>query len=397
MALGSLVDAGADTAELTTMLERLPIGGWSLSFAPCLRAGLAATRAVVLTREERVVRTYMHIVGLIEEAHLPARVRDRALSAFSALAGAEGSLHRRPASQVHFHEVGGIDAVVDVVGSAAALELLGIDEVASSPVAQGSGVLRSAHGLLPNPPPAVVALLAGAPTLGRDVDVELTTPTGAAMLRAWSASFGPMPDLVVEAAGYGAGARELAGIPNCTQVIVGLSTAVPAGGLPDGSGRLGLPLVQLEANLDDVTGEILAWAVAELLDSGALDAWITPVVMKHGRPAQVLSVLAEPVLVRQLIAVMMSATGTLGVRARTVERVAAERSVDQVEVEGGTVRVKVSPGRVKAEHSDVAALAESTGIPVMELQARAEAAWRRRSGEGGTPGRRDLNPRPPGA
>ena len=216
---------GADLRELERLLDRLPIGGWSLDFEPVLRGGIAATRAIVEARGDGVVRTFPHVVGIIEEARLPSGVRDRAVAAFSLLAEVEGRLHRRPPSQVHFHEVGGHDTIVDIVGTASALELLGVEQVAASPVATGLGMVRSAHGLLPNPAPAVVELLEGIPTDGRDLNVELTTPTGAAILATWGSSFGPMPAMTIEASGFGAGAREIDGLPNCTQVVIGLPAA----------------------------------------------------------------------------------------------------------------------------------------------------------------------------
>ena len=371
MTLGSLVDAGADVGELGRLVDRLPIGGWSLDFEPVMRNGLSCTRAVVRVRGDSVVRTFMHIQGVLEEARLPDRVRDRAVAAFSVLAEAEGRIHRRSPSQVHFHEVGGHDTIVDVVGSAAALELLGIDVVGSSPVATGTGMIRSAHGFLPNPSPAVVALLSGIPTVGRDVDAELTTPTGAAILRAWGTTFGPMPAMTISSTGYGAGSRELDGLPNCTQVVIG--TAAEPGGLRPGAAQ---PLVVLEANLDDVTGETLADAVEAALSAGALDAWITPVVMKKGRPAHVVSVLADEASAAELAEVVRTATGTLGVRGYRVERWAAPRRLEEVGVDGVAVRVKVSPGRVKAEHDDVVRAARQLGLATQEIAARAEAAWR---------------------
>ena len=184
MALGSLVDAGADLDEVRTQLERLPVGGWSVEAEPVLRGGIAGTKVHVHVDETPVVRTAAHIQAMVEEARLPERVRDRALATFGALAEVEGRLHRKPPSQVHFHEVGGVDAIVDIVGTCVALETLGVDTVYSSTVTTGIGMVRAAHGIIPNPAPAVVALLAGAPVRGIDVNVELTTPTGAALLAA---------------------------------------------------------------------------------------------------------------------------------------------------------------------------------------------------------------------
>jgi uncharacterized protein (TIGR00299 family) protein len=390
MTLGSLVDAGADTDELVKLLGRIPVGGWSLEFEPVLRNGLAATRAIARANDG-VVRTFMHVLGLLEEARLPERVRARAVAAFSVLAEVEGRLHRRPPAQVHFHEVGGHDAIIDVVGSAIALELLGVDTVSSSPVANGTGVVRTSHGVLPNPAPAVVELLVGIPTVGRDVNVELTTPTGAAMLRAWGSHFGPMPAMTIERSGFGAGSRELEGTPNCTQVVIG--TAAPIEG--SGTGPAGQPLVVLQSNLDDVTGETLAHAVGRLIEAGALDAWLHPVVMKKGRPGHVLSVLCDPALASELSAVMSAETGTLGVRAAGVQRWSTERGPGVAEVEGLPVRVKVSPGRVKAEYTDAARVAHLSGLPLIEVAARAEAGFR--LVENDPDGDDDLSPPPPGA
>jgi pyridinium-3,5-bisthiocarboxylic acid mononucleotide nickel chelatase len=386
MALGSLLDAGADLAEVLGLVGRLPVGGWSLEVEPVLRGGVAATRAVVTVNDNVVVRTHSHIVGLIEEARLPDRVARRALATFAALAEVEGRLHRRPVDQVHFHEVGGHDTIVDIVGTAAALEVLGIDEIRSSPVATGLGMVRAAHGMLPNPAPAVVALLEGIPTWGRNVPVELTTPTGAALLAALASGFGPMPAIRVTGQGFGAGTRELADLPNCTQVVTGINVDRSSGsevepGLgtmsgADGDADAGQPVSMLEATLDDATGEQLAHAVRALLDAGAYDAWLNPVIMKKGRPGTVVQVLADPALVGQLRRVLQETTGSLGVRVTAGERWPAARSVDAVWIDGQMIRVKASANRVKAEYEDVALAARRTGQPVRELAFRAEAQWR---------------------
>ena len=370
MALGALVDAGADLGEIERLLERIPARGWRVEAVPVLRAGVAATHLRVHADETAVVRTHAHIVGLVEEARLPGRVRDRVLAVFAALAEVEGRLHRREPSQVHFHEVGGLDAIVDIVGVCAALEVLDIDEVWASAVATGTGMVRAAHGWLPNPAPAVIALLRGAPTYGRDVAVELTTPTGAALLATLCSGWGPLPAMTIEAVGYGAGTRELDGLPNCTQVVLG-RTAV---GAPPGQ-----PVVQLEANVDDATGETLAHAIVALLDAGAHDAWVTPIVMKKGRPAYTVSALCDPALLDQVATVLTAETGTLGVRGCTLERWPSARIIAEVDVEGLPVRVKVSPGRTKVEHEDAARVARRRGIPVRDVVSRAEQAWRQRS------------------
>jgi uncharacterized protein (TIGR00299 family) protein len=377
MALGSLIDAGADVDEVRSLLGRLPIGGWDLEAEPVLRAGVAATQVHVSADEDGVVRTYAHISGIVDEARLPDRVRDRAQAVFAAMAEVEGRLHRRDPAQVHFHELGGVDAIVDVVGTCAALELLDVDDVWASPVATGMGMVRTAHGMLPNPAPAVVGLLRGAPTYGRDVNVELVTPTGAAILAALAVGYGPLPAMTIAATGFGAGSRDLDGLPNTTQVVLG-EAAVDGSQAGRGEGQ---PVVLLEVNVDDATGETLAHAVAALLEAGAHDAWITPIVMKKGRPAHTVSALADPALADQVGRVLVAETGSLGVRGETLQRWPAARTTGEVEVDGLPVRVKVSVGRVKVEHDDAARAARRMGLPLREVVARAEAAWRRRQSE----------------
>lgn len=377
MALGSLLDAGADPDEVRALLQRLPVEGWALDVEDVRRAGIGGTRAVVRAEVTPIVRTHSHIVGLIEEARLPIRVRDRALAVFSALAAAEARVHRRPVNQIHFHEVGAVDAIVDIVGTSAALEVLGVDTVTSSAVATGTGMVRTAHGLLPNPAPAVVELLRGAPTYGRDLNVELTTPTGAAIVAALATRWGHLPSMQLETSGFGAGSRDLDGLPNLTQVVVGAHDERGTSLSPPETGQ---PLVLLEANIDDATGEVLAHAVAALIDAGALDAWITPVLMKKGRPGHIVSALVDIASAGEVARVVIAETGSLGVRATSVDRWAATRSEAQVHVEGRPLRMKVSPGRAKPEADDAAKIARLTGLPLREVISRADHEWRRTRG-----------------
>ncbi len=383
MVLGSLLDAGADESELRALLARLPLEGWSIEAVPVMRNGIAATRAVVEVAEDGAARTFADIRAILDEARLPRRVQRRSLAAFSALAEVEGRLHRRLPDQVHFHELGGHDTIIDVVGTAAALEVLAVDEVTASAVRTGTGVVRTAHGILPNPSPAALELLAGAPVVGLDVPVELTTPTGAALLVASASGFGPMPAMTVEVTGYGAGSSELDGMPNCIQVVLGRRDAAGGSGQPSAAEPAAQPLVLLETNLDDATGEQVADTVSALLEGGALDAWSTPVMMKKGRPGQVVSCLADLALGHQLRLLLTAESGSLGVRAQVVERYAAPRRLESVEVGGELVRVKVSPGRVKAEHDDAALAAATLRLPVREVSRLAEEAWRSIDGPGG--------------
>jgi uncharacterized protein (TIGR00299 family) protein len=384
MALGSLLDAGADEAEVLAMLQRLPVHGWELRVEPVLRGGIACTRAIVHVGGHgggggggEVTRAHAELAAAVRDAKLPERVEHRALATFAALAEVEGLLHRTHPDAVHFHEVGGHDALIDVVGTAAALEVLDVETVAVSSVAVGTGTVRAAHGTLPNPPPAVLRLLEGFPTYGRPVPVELTTPTGAALVRTLAApgTAGPMPAMTVRASGYGAGAAELDTLPNCTQVVLGTPAAARTG--------QGQPVTVVEANLDDATGEQLALAVAALLDAGALDAWITPVLMKKGRPGHTVHVLCDAARAEALADVLRRTTGSLGARAVRAERWPESRALYEVLVRGRPVRVKAGISRVKAEPDDVARVAAATGLHPDVVASAAEAEWRRGASRGG--------------
>jgi pyridinium-3,5-bisthiocarboxylic acid mononucleotide nickel chelatase len=376
MALASLIDAGADIDEVVAGLEGLPVKGWHIEVAKTTRAGVAASqlRAHIDPASDLTERTWGTIRAIIEQAPgLPERARARAQAVFARLAAAEGRLHGLAPEEVHFHEVGGLDAIVDVVGTCLALESLGVGSVRSGPVALGTGTVRGAHGLLPNPAPAVVELLVGAPVRGAAREEELTTPTGAALLTALAGSFGPLPSMTIRSSGYGAGSRDLDGTANVLQVVIGeLETEAP------GKVPLHQDLVVLEANVDDVTGEVLAHTVGELMRAGALDAWLVPVVAKKGRPAHIVSVLAEPGTVARLATVLTQETGTLGFREHSVARSALVRRSLEVEVSGERVRVKAGPYQLKAEHDDCARAAAHLGLPLSEVARQAEQAARAR-------------------
>lgn len=375
MALASLLDAGADLDEVLAGLGALPVRGWHVEAEKTTRSGIAATRLMVEVdpKEDVVDRTWATIRGALESAPgLPERARRRAQKVFACLAAAEGAVHAMSPEEVHFHEVGGIDALIDVVGTCLGLETLDVAAVYASPVALGAGTVRGAHGVLPNPAPAVVRLLTGAPVHGTGQTVELTTPTGAALLAGLDASFGPLPLMKVTAAGYGAGARELPSGPNVLQVVLGEEEVPGVGGA-----GYDQDLVVLEANVDDVTGEVLAHTVEALLGGGALDAWLVPVLAKKGRPGHVVSVLAEPERLAALARILARETGTLGFRQHHVSRHALARDEVEVEVEGQVVRVKLGPHRSKAEYDDCVRAASQLGWPVGEVARRAEDAARR--------------------
>ncbi len=376
MALGALLDAGADLDFVTAQLELLSLDGWRLGSERVRRNELAATRAIVDAPEGHHHRRWRDIRELLVAAPLTDRVRQRALAVFEALATAEGQVHGMAADEVHFHEVGALDAIVDIVGVCAALESLGVDVVCCGPVAVGKGTINAAHGVLPNPPPAVVNLLAGRPIVGVDIDMELTTPTGAAIVAALAEHFGPAPTMTLTSTGFGAGNRDLPGRPNVTGVLVGtVQSTSSAQGSPQVSAAMAAvagagttdELVELAANLDDVSGEVLGHALEALLNAGALDAWAVPIVMKKGRPAHTLTILCRPESVTQLADLAARLTGTLGLRARTVVRTALVRHTSTVDVDGHAVSIKHGPYRSKPEWSDVVAAAEALGRTPAEI------------------------------
>lgn len=370
MLLGALIDAGAELERIEVALGGLDLDGWHLRAEPVDRSGIRAVNVTVESDDDQPVRRASDIVELIGRAPLVTRAADRALSVFDALARAEAAIHGTDVSDVHFHEVGAVDAIIDIVGVSVALEVLEIDRVVVGPVALGSGrVSGAAHGDLPNPAPATVRLLEGWPVVGLETSLECTTPTGAALVAALGTP-GPVPTMTVAASGFGSGDAEPEGFPNVLQVLVG-----------EASQSAVEPLVVLETNVDDASGETLAHAVERLLSSGALDAWITPILMKKGRPAHVVSVLAPPARVESLGHVLLRETGSIGYRRSSVERIAQPRRLETVELDGHEIAIKVTPHTAKAEHADVTRVAAVLDRPAREVAARAEALWQAQSGQ----------------
>jgi len=374
MALGSLLAAGAPPEPLMAALDSLGIGGWHMEITTELRGGMKATRAkVVVTESPEVPRGLGELLGMIRGKGLSERVASGAEGVLRRLASVEARIHGEPEEEVHLHEVGGQDALMEVVGTLVALELLGIEEVFASPVALGKGLVGSRHGTISNPAPATVALLAGIPVFGRETSVELTTPTGAALLAELCSGYGVMPPGRLVAFGYGAGAAELSEVPNCLQAIVldsSQSRELRQLGEP------GQEAVLLEVNLDDVTGETLAHLLGKALEAGAMDAWMVPALMKKGRPGHVVSVLVDVGLAGEMRELMRKETGSFGVRSHIVERWPVPREILQVELSGHPVRVKVSEHRVKAEFQDVERVAAALGWSLQEVRSQAEALAR---------------------
>jgi pyridinium-3,5-bisthiocarboxylic acid mononucleotide nickel chelatase len=368
MLLAALLDAGADPDSLRTGLAGLGIDGLRVATERVTRHGIAALRVAVSGAEAQPHRDWASIRAQIDAAGLPERPRARAQEAFRRLAHAEGRIHDMEPERVHFHEVGAVDAIGEVCGVALALESLGIDRVACSPLPAGRGLVNAAHGRLPLPAPATLALLEGAPVYGVPLEAELVTPTGAALVAALADEFGPLPSLTLERTGYGAGSRDMPELPNVVRAIVGTEA-------PSAARTVSL----IEANLDDLLPELAPDAAEACFAAGALDVWTTPAQMKRGRPGFVISALARPADEDAVATAMLRETSTLGVRIARLDRIELERESRTVEVAGEPVRVKVGllDGRVvnlAPEHADCERAARITGDPVKTVWARALAA-----------------------
>lgn len=373
MLLAALLDAGAPLAAVRAAIEATGLTGWELSAERVIDHGLGATRVQVRVSDHTAERRAAELIELASAA-TPEPVAARAVAALRAIAEVEARIHGSDPESVHLHELGGHDTVVDVVGVAAALHALGVEDVVCAPLPLGTGRVRSAHGLIPAPAPATLALLEGAAVTGTDIPGETVTPTAAALLRALGARFDPAPAMILRATGYGAGTRALADRPNVVAVTLG--ERLPGGGVGE-AGEFGEVVSLLETNLDDVTGEMLGHVIGRSLAAGALDAWATPAVMKKGRPAYVLHVLTRPQDADRLQELVFVETGTLGVRRTTTTRAVVPRSFETVDLDGVSVRVKRGPYGAKAEYDDLVVAAERLGLP---LRAVAENVLRRSPG-----------------
>ncbi len=376
MLLGALVGLGADVETLVACLETLAIDGWSLTATTVTRGGLGAHR-VEVSAEVDAPRHWSTIDGLLARSEdLPEAVRLGARSTFRRLGEIEAEAHGVDLDDVHFHEVGAIDAIVDIVGTWVALDLLSIDRVIVGPVGLGHGTVTGSHGILPLPAPATAALLAGAPVRSLDVELETCTPTGAALL-ATIGSWGPMPSGTLLATSRGAGGRDPRTHPNVLTGHLLVTDPISAAPAPTpGPDDAASPAVILATNLDDVTPEVLGHVVDRLLAEGADDAWIVPILMKKQRPAHQLCVLTSAERAPHLQALIGAETGTLGIRRSDATKYAVPRSFEQIELHGGTITIKVGPHGAKPEHDDLVALAATTGLPLRELSMQALARWR---------------------
>lgn len=374
MLLGALLDAGLDRYALEGQLQALDLPGWHLTVEPVVKQGLAATALSVSVDDEQPQRSLADIAAILEHSALEAPDKAQALSVFQRLAEAEAKVHGSRLEEVHFHEVGAVDAIIDIVGVVCGLRLLGVQAVQASPLPLGRGFVRAAHGVLPLPAPAVVELLQGVPVTGAAAPGETVTPTGAALLATLAERFGPLPAMRLLGSGCGAGRRE-AEHPNVVRVLLGETDDAPSVET----------LVVLETNLDDMNPQLYEHVFAQLFEAGALDVWLTPGYMKKNRPGQVLAALCRPAHEMAISQIIFTETTTLGLRRRLVERRSLGRQMLEVSTRYGTAQVKAAifDGqllRLMPEYEDCRRLAADTGAPLREVLMEVERAARTQYG-----------------
>jgi len=369
MLVGALADAGADQAAIVDAIASLETGA-VLSFERVKRCGIAATKFHVDVQEAHAHRHLSHILKMIEKAALPERAKQNAAAVFQRLAEAEAAVHQVPVEHVHFHEVGAADSIADIVGACVAFELLGVTSIVSAPLNVGSGTASTAHGLLPVPAPATAALLRGKPVYSDGPAVELTTPTGAALAVTLAREFGALPPLKIAATGYGAGGYDFPDRANVLRVILGEETGAAEA----------TTITVLEANIDDLSPQILAYAMDRLFEKGALDVTLQPIEMKKGRPGTLLRVLARPEDREAMVETIFAETSTLGLRTYTAERRVQARHWVDVETPHGKVRMKVSgEGAYAPEYEDCRRIAQESGVPLKDVIAEANFAYLKNS------------------
>ncbi len=375
MLLGALIDVGVDLSALRKTLSGLPIKGWKLRVEPVYRKSIKATHVSVQARKGARLADhlgYAELTEAIRAGQLSELATQKSLAVLKALAEAEARVHGKPVDEVHFHEVGGMDTLVDVVGAVVGLEMLGIQRLSCSPIPLSHGFVECAHGRLPVPPPAVTELVKGVPTVPLDIEGETVTPTGAALAVALAGRFGAPPPMTVEAVGYGAGSHEWPATPNVLRVMVG---EVPEAEAPEAT-----EVVLLEANVDDMVPEHFALAMERCFNAGALDVWLTPIQMKKNRPATMLSALAPPEAAQRVAFAIFENTTTFGIRCCTMSRQCLPRRHEEVETPFGMIRLKVSEGppgtqTVAPEYDDCAEAAQRAGVPLKAVYAAALKAF----------------------
>jgi len=377
MTLGALLDAGLPIEELRAGLQALDISGWELSSEKVWKSGMAATQAKVNTRDTQTHRSLTTILGILEKSRLTANIKQKACAIFERLGEAEASVHDVPLEKIHFHEVGAVDAIIDIVGACIGFHAFGIENFTCSPLNLGSGTVKMAHGVLPVPAPATARLLLGKPTYSSGVQRELVTPTGAAIVASLCTSFGPQPPMRVSAIGYGAGTADLEGQPNVVRLMIGEATNPIA--------EETTMIRVLEANLDDMNPQVFGYLLEKALAAGALDVFSSPVHMKKNRPGMLVTVLCKPEDEAKFHDMLFAETTTLGIRSSLVERRALPRQWETVHTRFGDVRIKVARlnGHIRQaspEFEDCRKLAEAQNVPLHHVMEEAIQSWKAKNG-----------------
>lgn len=373
MTLGALVDAGCELEHLREGLRGLEVGGWELEAEKVWKNGVAATYAKVKAEDQQKHRPLSTIQQILQNSQLAKPVRERASAIFQRLGEAEARIHNVPLEKIHFHEVGAVDAIVDIVGACIGFERLGIEKFACSPLNVGGGTVKMAHGLLPVPAPATANLLMGKPTYSHGVQKELVTPTGAAIVATMCDMFGPQPPMNVSAIGYGAGTAELEGQPNVLRILIGEAAEKTVAGFSE-------EIAVIEANLDDMNPQIYGYFLEKALGAGALDVYSTPVQMKKNRPGTLLTVLCKPQDTNSLMELIFAETTTFGARTYRAQRRVLPREWVKVATSFGDVRMKVSRvnGRIlhiAPEYEDCRKLAAEKNVPLQQVMDEARRRY----------------------
>ncbi len=377
MCLGALIDLGADIGLIRSQLEKLLPGGFEISAEKESKLGITGTRFKVELEESAPRRDFLDIREMIEGSALSEEVKRTSIEIFTIIAEAEGNVHGVPPEEVHFHEVGAVDSIIDIVGTAVALDDLGIEGVYASAVPLGSGYVHCDHGRLPVPAPATLEIVVGMEIAPSPVKAELTTPTGAAILKALSRGFGPPPAMKITGSGSGVGTMDFEDIPNILRVYTGEINDKKSIHSPEGD------VIVIETNIDDMNPQICGYLMDRLLEAGALDVYFTPVQMKKSRPALLLTVLSTDAALATLTDIIFRETTTIGVRTHRASRICLERRVLEVETHFGRVRVKLSmkDGEVinrQVEYEDARKIAEREGVPLKDVIDEARASLLKR-------------------
>ncbi len=375
MILGALVGAGVDPRALIDQLQLLGVGGWQIDFETVDRSGISSTYAKVQTAHEHAHRHLGDILKIIDDSRLHDRVKNRVAQIFSRLAEAEAHVHNLPVEKIHFHEVGALDAILDVCGAAIGFDLLNIDEFVCSPLRAGFGMAKMAHGTFPIPPPAVAELLKGKPIYAGDIEGEFVTPTGAAIIATVCKRFETLPAMKIETAGYGAGTRNPKGFPNALRILVGESS--------EASNADDEMLMMIETNIDDMSPQLFGHVMDRAFQLGALDCYLTQTQMKKNRPGLMVSILCRPPDREKFLGMLFSETTTIGARSYEVTRRALARETVRVETAFGPIDVKVAHanGDVKAmpEFEQCRVAAAKSGVALREVQEAARLAYQNRA------------------